>query len=64
MGALCTKDSRPLCMAGYLAPLTSAALPALVWLERNVRRPLKKSWPDRVFFAPAKREYTALRHHD
>lgn len=51
-------------MPGYLAPLTSAALPALVWLERNVRRPLENSWPDRVFFAPSKRAYTALRHHD
>ena len=51
-------------MSGYLAPLGHAALPALVWLERNVRRPLEGSWPDRVLFTPAKRAYCQLRRQD
>ena len=51
-------------MSGYLTPLANAALPALVWLERHVRRPLEHSWPDRLLFAPAKRAYCRLRRQD
>ena len=64
MSALPTKDTHPLRMSGYLAPLANAALPALVWLERHVRRPLEHSWPDRLVFAPAKRAYCRLRRQD
>ena len=58
------KTRTPPRMSGYLAPLANVAMPALVWLERHVRRPLENSLPDRVLFSPAKAAYCRLRRQD